>query len=746
MMFIKDRINKIILLFASLVLMISFMSNLAEAQTLTNIDSLQEITIDGVMHKVFSAYDTNSVQGIYHTIIENNMETTNPIHVHGQNNSHPKIILFDDKIYVVWQGWVEFPPQPPGSFNPQPQYTIHYKYYENDKWSLPGVIYSGFSFENLDTNIFLEVKGNVLQTKFFDYINNVEKTEILAEIEDVNEIGSIQELDVDGAVHQVFSAYDENNVQGIYYNLIKDGISSFSKIYVHGQNNSHPKIILFDDKIYVVWQGWVEFPPQPPGSFNPQPQYTIHYKYYENDKWSLPGVIYSGFSFENLDTNIFLEVKGNVLQTKFFDYINNVEKTSILAESYDSEVESVKTSLTYKLILNGNADKSHVVSNLYLPTNLSDVKISWNSSNASIVSNTGAVTRNNSSDKEVILTASLKKGITFDTKEFTLNIKKQILATAPDPEGKLEIGTDNEVVVDNSNAANLKQIVVPDTVADNEDVVVNLVSLVDNNKKLTLGLNNLTLSRNSNTGVSYSVEIPSGTIIQGESNWNGLITIPTVKANTEVTIISGTPDLVVEVGSTGVKLTFDKAVKLNLPDKAEKSAGYAGSDGIFNTIDACTISEIANPDTLPTEGNCYTTSGNDMIIWTKHFTKFAAYTPSSSSSSSNSGSGPSGGKVKSYKVIDEEPTKEETKEILVVEPVRETPEVTPIPLIQPTPIQKEQGFFDSLTGAVIGATSGKKGIASIFIAAITIVGILGVYYKNIKRKEKIRKQIESLKK
>ena len=55
--------------------------------------------------------------------------------------------------------------------------------------------------------------------------------------------------------------------------------------------------------------------------------------------------------------------------------------------------------------------------------------------------------------------------------------------------------------------------------------------------------------------------------------------------------------MVVEVGSTGVKLTFDKAVKLTLPNRAGKSAGYVGSDDVFNTIPACTASEIADPNT-----------------------------------------------------------------------------------------------------------------------------------------------------
>ena len=93
-------------------------------------------------------------------------------------------------------------------------------------------------------------------------------------------------------------------------------------------------------------------------------------------------------------------------------------------------------------------------------------------------------------------------------------------------------------------------------------------------------------------------------------------------------------------------------------------------------------------------GDCYTSPNSDMIINTKHFTQFVAYTPSSSSSSSSSsGTGSSGGKIRSNIVIGKEPVKEEVVESSVVEPIKETPEVTIEPLAQPTTIQEEQGFL-----------------------------------------------------
>ena len=273
----------------------------------------------------------------------------------------------------------------------------------------------------------------------------------------------------------------------------------------------------------------------------------------------------------------------------------------------------------------------------------------------------------------------------------------------------------------------------PDTVADDEDVIVNLFSLVDSDKKLTLGVNDLTLSRNSNTGVSYSVEIPSGTVIQGESNWNGLITVPTVKANTEVTVTSGTPDLVVEVGSTGVKLTFDKAVKLVLPGKAGKSAGYAGSDDVFNTIDVCTASEVADPNTLSAEEDCYTTSGNDMIIWTKHFTKFVSYTPSSESSSGTGSEDNGGGGGNAPAPI--------TGTGLVNSISGNTAQ--PLPEIQTAGADQDEGgevqeeSSNQITGAAVGTTN-KTSI--ILVSVVVGLAALGLVFQRFSKKLRFGKK------
>ncbi|MBS3157606.1 hypothetical protein J4442_05565 [Candidatus Woesearchaeota archaeon] len=391
-------------------------------------------------------------------------------------------------------------------------------------------------------------------------------------------------------------------------------------------------------------------------------------------------------------------------------------------------VSQAKLSLTEKLVLNGNTEKNNILSDLKLFTNLtghSGVSITWNSSNTTYVATNGSVTRDINEDKEITLTATLSKSGKSATKVFGLTVKKQVAPATMDNNGKVEVNDgENEILIDTSNANNLKEIEVPTTVDDDEEVVLNLGALIDNDKKITLGGNELTLTRATST-VTYSVEIPANTQIQGESDWNGLITLPTVKAVADVVslVTTGIPEVSIEIGSANAKLTFDKAVKLTIPNQAGKSAGYA-LNNVFTTIPACTDAQIADPDAnLVAEGDCYVTSGSDLVIWTKHFTQFISYTPTSATSGGTSSGavrnlGLSGGGATTggTEEIDEE-VKESAGEIEVREEIA---------------VSKVEEAGNEITGAVIGAGS-RVGtyIGVIAIVFVIIVGVLqgGTYLR-----------------
>ncbi len=416
----------------------------------------------------------------------------------------------------------------------------------------------------------------------------------------------------------------------------------------------------------------------------------------------------------SLDTSVTLTAtltKGIISQVKSFNVI--VKGTTDLNEL---AVAQAKLALTEIMVLNGNIDKDKVIGDVKLPVSLDNhpgITIGWSSSNTSIIGLNGSVTRDANEDKSVTLTATLTKNGKTATKVFELTVKKQV-APATIVAGTVEVNSGvEEILIDNSNVANLQTVSVPATISENQAVTLNLNSLVDQSTKELTTTNVLTLTRATST-VSYSVEIPTGTKITGEADWNGLITLPTVKAEASATI-EGTLEVVIEVGSSTVKLVFDKATKLTVPGQAGKNAGYV-LNGVFTTINGCTDSQIADPDTLPAEGDCFTTSGSDLIIWTKHFTEFVSYTPSSASASS---SGTSSGAVRNVGLGGGAAATTGIEEVRE-EIVESAEEVVEAIGEQAQEITTQQPEGNEVTGAVVGARSK----ASIFIGIIAIVFVI----------------------
>lgn len=142
---------------------------------------------------------------------------------------------------------------------------------------------------------------------------------------------------------------------------------------------------------------------------------------------------------------------------------------------------------------------------------------------------------------------------------------------------------------------------------------------------------------------TISLEIPEGTV-SGPAGWDGEIKLPTVKETNSVSVPNASSvSAVIEVGFSGGKLVFDKAVKLVIPGQASKAAGYVDHTGKFTSIttklNSCT-QEVA--DALPAGGDAYCTEGSNLVIWTKHFTKFVSYTEKASGGSVGSSSGGGG--------------------------------------------------------------------------------------------------------
>lgn len=129
-----------------------------------------------------------------------------------------------------------------------------------------------------------------------------------------------------------------------------------------------------------------------------------------------------------------------------------------------------------------------------------------------------------------------------------------------------------------------------------------------------------------------SVAIPASTVVtSADATWNGIIAAPTVTTVTLPDTSGQTKTLstAIEVGFTDAKLSFDKAVRLLLPNQAGKRAGYIRTGIDFTEItNICAADNQTTGDALAADGECKIDAANglDLVIWTKHFTKFASYT------------------------------------------------------------------------------------------------------------------------
>lgn len=146
----------------------------------------------------------------------------------------------------------------------------------------------------------------------------------------------------------------------------------------------------------------------------------------------------------------------------------------------------------------------------------------------------------------------------------------------------------------------------------------------------------------SNNAGNVNVAIPaSTTVTSADPAWNGVIEAPT---NTTVSLPSSlgnaTATAAIQVGFSGAKLSFDKAVRIVVPGQAGKRAGYVRTGTAFTEITATCVNDTqATNDLLGADADCKIDVGADLVIWTKHFTTFSTFTTSAASSSGGGGGG-----------------------------------------------------------------------------------------------------------
>lgn len=126
-----------------------------------------------------------------------------------------------------------------------------------------------------------------------------------------------------------------------------------------------------------------------------------------------------------------------------------------------------------------------------------------------------------------------------------------------------------------------------------------------------------------------AVVIPEGTTITAsDSAWDGTLLPPTARSYV-APVTNNTTYLAITVGSNDFSLTFDKAVRLVLSGQAGKRVGFVVPGGVFTEIKTvCSADDQTVLDPPLASQECSIDSGDDLVVWTKHFTTFATFAQS----------------------------------------------------------------------------------------------------------------------
>ncbi|MFZ4632363.1 MAG: hypothetical protein ACOYL8_04165 [Patescibacteria group bacterium] len=179
------------------------------------------------------------------------------------------------------------------------------------------------------------------------------------------------------------------------------------------------------------------------------------------------------------------------------------------------------------------------------------------------------------------------------------NVTPQVVITSPTKEVTM-------VIVSNTNNPSL-----------------DASSLVNNGVGIFPKIN---LIINSGLGVIGVYMPATTTVTSASSTWDGLVSATTATTSLPESYGQSTISPGFELGSTSTMLTFSEAVRILVPNQAGRGVVYTRGDGIYYPIYNCTTGSTSTaPTNLAYDGDCKIDSTPNLVIWTKHFTKFYTY-------------------------------------------------------------------------------------------------------------------------
>ncbi|MFA5131843.1 MAG: ice-binding family protein [Candidatus Paceibacterota bacterium] len=159
----------------------------------------------------------------------------------------------------------------------------------------------------------------------------------------------------------------------------------------------------------------------------------------------------------------------------------------------------------------------------------------------------------------------------------------------------------------------------------------------------TVKVKTVTTTHQSGTSgsVAVTVDVPTGTIISGSLLWSGILDAPV--ATTTTVSLSGFNTSVtsaIALGSSNFDLTFDRGVRLLFAGQKNTQIGWYNHAGSFSVIaTTCAADTQTAGDALASGADCKINVGNDLVVWTKHFSTFVTYTQAAFTVSGGGGGG-----------------------------------------------------------------------------------------------------------
>lgn len=182
------------------------------------------------------------------------------------------------------------------------------------------------------------------------------------------------------------------------------------------------------------------------------------------------------------------------------------------------------------------------------------------------------------------------------------------------------------LIVTSSNAA-LSSIAIPFTATSS---TLSYAPIVSSGTVHIVHALNITKDTNGDGHIEVVLTIPAVTDISN-SAWDGILQLPTIQTSSSLVLPApqgqvGTAKTVIGVGSS-LPLTFNNATRISFIGETGLHVGFFYTTAsVTEVTQTCSSDNQSVANTLPSGGICKINVGNNLVVWTKHFTGFATWT------------------------------------------------------------------------------------------------------------------------